>query len=79
MSGTQVQRSLRRMTALLLVPLAFLVIEFGIRLRKQHGIVQGLESQVISVSQTVSVLFIIGAVVYLGLSAVGSLRPTADN
>lgn len=73
MDADSVQVSIRRMTALLLVPLTALVIEFGIHLREQHGIVDGWESQLISTSQAIGGLLVVGAIGYLAVSGLGSL------
>ena len=73
MTEDSLQISIRRMTALLLVPLSTLVIEFGIHLREQHGIVIGWKSQLIATSQAISGLLVIGAIGYLAVSGLGSL------
>lgn len=77
MDEDSVQVSIRRMTGLLLVPLSALVIEFGIHLREQHGIVDGWTSDVIASSQAISGLLVIGAIGYLVMSGVGSLAASS--
>lgn len=76
--GEKLRRSLRRMTAVVVVPLAALLVQFGIHLREQHGIVSGWESQVIAGSQALGGLLVLGAVGYLVASVLGSVTAPTE-
>jgi len=65
MPETHFRRTLRRGIALLLIPLALIVIEFGIHLQYQHGLVY---SWVVNTSRTGSWVLIISAIGYLVVS-----------
>jgi hypothetical protein len=78
MSEADVQTSIRRMTALLLVPLSLVVAEIGIHLREQHGITGGWKSEFIAGSQAVSALLVVGAVGYLLVSVLTALAGSVD-
>lgn len=78
MDENSIEVSIRRTTALLLVPLSALVVEFGIHLREQHGIVDGWKSQLIVTSQAISGLLVVGAIGYLAVSGVRSLVAAAN-
>jgi hypothetical protein len=78
MTEAGVRTSIRRMTALLLVPVALVVVEFGIHLREQHGITGGWKSEFIAGSQALSALLVVGAAGYLLVSVLAALAGSTD-
>lgn len=72
MDGATLRQSIRRLTAILVVPVSLLLIEFGIHLRETHGIVSGWISQVIAGSQALGALLVVGALAYLLVSVIAS-------
>lgn len=78
MTGGDVQQSLRRLTAILLIPLSMLLIEVGIHLREQHGIVLGWKSQVIAEVQVLGGGLVLGAIGYLVLSVIGGVSAVSE-
>lgn len=70
MTTDNLQRTIRRSVALLLIPLFLLVIQFDIYLRYRVNLV---DSAPVTTSQTIAYVVIVGVVLYLVGSCIAQL------
>lgn len=70
MTNKELQRSIRRATAILLIPLSILVIQFSIHLRKTAGLV---DSGAVTTAELAGYAIIVASSLYLAVSAVAGV------